>query len=97
MSIDDITYRLGGEVDLVAAPRLIEDLRGCASQTTGTVVVDCAELSFLDSSGVDALLRVDRMLREERRRLRLVHLQDTPRRVVEILGLGETLGVDEFG
>jgi len=97
MSIDNITYRLGGEVDLAAAPRLVEDLQGFASRTTGTVVVDCAELSFLDSSGVDALLRVDRLLRSERRRLCLVHLQDTPRRVVEILGLRETLGVDESG
>jgi anti-sigma B factor antagonist len=95
--MDNTTYQLGGEVDLVAAPRLVEDMRGFASQTTGTVVVDCAELSFLDSSGIDALLRVDRMLRDERRRLRLVHLQDTPRRVVEILGLGATLGVDEPG
>jgi anti-sigma B factor antagonist len=97
MSVDNMTYRLRGDVDLEAAPRIVEDLRDYASRTTGAVVVDCAELSFLDSSGVDALLRIGRMLRDERRRLHLVHLSDTPRRVVDILGLGETLGVDQTG
>lgn len=97
MSVDNITYRLCGEVDLESAGRVGDDLREHASRTTGTFVVDCAELSFLDSSGVDALLRIDRILREERRRLRLVHLNGTPRRVVDILALGETLGVDETG
>ena len=38
---------------------------------TGSVVVDCSQLEFIDSSGVGALLHASNMLEESRRPVRL--------------------------
>ena len=50
------TVFLEGELDMAAAPELERELAG----VTGPVVFDCAELSFVDSSGLAVFSRVDR-------------------------------------
>lgn len=93
-TIETTSYQLRGEVDLATAPQLVVDLVRLAQVTNGVMVVDCAELSFIDSSGVAALLRVERKLRTVGRSMRLLHLRPMQRRVIEILGLTEILGVE---
>lgn len=44
---------LVGELDLAGAPELERRLAGC----DGDVVVDCAELTFVDASGLDVFVR----------------------------------------
>jgi anti-sigma B factor antagonist len=50
------TLRLSGEVDMATAPRLRAALDELIESGCETVVLDCRELSFLDSSGIGVLV-----------------------------------------
>ncbi len=83
---------LSGEVDLAVAHLLVPQLLDLAISAPGsTVVIDCAELTFIDSSGVNVLLRVSE---QSGKSLRLENLSSNGRRVFEILGLCERFGIE---
>lgn len=87
--------QLGGELDLasVAAiePALDALLADAAAHPRdGQVVVDVADLDFLDSSGVGVLIRIANSLGP----IRLVNAAPVVRRVVEVLSLGPRLGLE---
>jgi anti-anti-sigma factor len=70
--VDDVVVvRLRGEHDLSSAPSLSDRLRAFASQGYG-VVVDVAEVEFIDLAVVRALLEADEALRTRGRRLALL-------------------------
>jgi anti-sigma B factor antagonist len=45
-----------GEVDMATAPQLRELLEGLIESGSKRIVIDCRELSFLDSSGIGVLV-----------------------------------------
>jgi anti-anti-sigma factor len=55
----------------------------------GDLLLDCAELEFLDSDGVAPLIEAQHALKARNRNLVLFNLRDVPRRKLEILGLRE--------
>jgi anti-anti-sigma factor len=84
--------RLRGELDLLTAPDLLRELEPlCGSP--GDVVVDCRDLTFVDSQGIRAFLRAARALpegnlvlssptNEVRKLFDIVRIQDFPNIVV---------------
>jgi anti-sigma B factor antagonist len=83
-------YRLHGEIDMANAAdvaRALDDVARVSS--TPVVLVDCADLTFIDSSGLLVLMRIARRLEGEGRRLRIVNLLDAQRRVFEVAGLDD--------
>lgn len=61
-----------GEVDLATAPALEETLRGVPEDRAGELVVDLSGCSFLDSSGLRALLATRERQEPSSQRLALV-------------------------
>lgn len=57
MEADQVTVRLTGELDLATRPSLLTALDEAVATGTSTVVVDMRDLSFIDSTGIGALLR----------------------------------------
>ncbi|MFL5847154.1 MAG: STAS domain-containing protein [Solirubrobacteraceae bacterium] len=54
---EQVTVCLSGELDLATRPSLMTALDEAVSTGTPTVVVDMRGLSFIDSTGISALLR----------------------------------------
>jgi anti-anti-sigma factor len=79
---------VAGEVDMATAPRLAETLVHFAN---GEVTVDISDVTFIDSSGLNALVAARRHI--ERRRSRLIVQGVTPltRRLFEISGIDAIL------
>jgi anti-sigma B factor antagonist len=77
---------VAGEVDLSTAPQLEECLRDLAHTD---VTVDLSEVGFLDSSGIAALVRSSKVLRDRGHKLTTSGEIDTVRRVLEIVGVFE--------
>jgi anti-anti-sigma factor len=75
---------LSGEFDLAAEAPLIEAVDGLARAGTGSVVLDLGEVSFIDSSGVRALLKLHR---DHGDRVRLGTMSPAAQRVLRIAGL----------
>ena len=84
---------LDGEIDLAVAPSLGTELVDQVAKLTGDVVLDCSDLTFIDSTGLKALLRVQQSLEADGRTLALRNVSDACRRPIEICGLTEVLGV----
>ena len=76
---------LSGEVDLATAPLLEDALQELAANTSGDVRLECAPLSFIDSSGLRVLVGLHHQLAG--RRIVLTNLPEHLRRVFEIAGL----------
>jgi anti-sigma B factor antagonist len=88
-------FRLRGELDMLSAPECRVELWAYTATTDGTVVCDCADLEFLDSSGIAMLLRVQRELHALGRELRLINVIGAPRRALEACGLSEQFDVTD--
>jgi len=80
------TIRVCGEVDMATAPQLREVLDAAVDAADGDVVLDCAELAFLDSSGIGVLVAARNRL-GDRGELVLDSPPDNVRRVLEITGV----------
>ena len=91
---DRVDYALSGDLDLARADALGERLTALAVQTPGDVHVDLAELRFLGSTGIRALLSVHADLADHGRRLVLRNVQGVPLRALALTGLSETLSLE---
>lgn len=54
---DTVVVKLNGELDLASAPELERELREAEAAGTARVVIDLSGLGFMDSTGLQALLR----------------------------------------
>lgn len=54
---DSLLIALSGELDLASAPDLERELQAAESDSPGRVTIDLGELGFMDSTGLQALLR----------------------------------------
>jgi anti-sigma B factor antagonist len=84
--IGDGVVLVSGEVDLLTAPLLEKELRDAAAQTAGDLVVDLSEVSFMDSAGMNVLVRLYTVLDREHRALVLRNTTGSVRRVLELGG-----------
>src|SRR5215207_2325769 len=88
------TVDVGGAIDLAAAPHLRERLDAVVGTTTGDVVVNLADVTFLDSTGLVVLVAAQRQLNETGRRLVLRNPSRFVHRVLELAGVAEVFAVD---
>lgn len=76
-----------GELDLITAPRLDKQLVSLADEGVLNVTVDLADVDFIDSSGLLALVTGLERLREQGGDLGLHSPRPRTRKVLEITGL----------
>jgi len=86
-----VVLALEGEFDLAAAPSLREHLDAARLKATRGVVLDCAEVTFVDSSGLRELLGARTALRDAGKTLVLAALQPAVVRLLELTGASAAL------
>ena len=84
---------LSGELDLCSAPALTKMLEG-PTKLGGTIGLDCAGLTYMDSSGLHVILDAVGLL-GERGRVVLFNPSPVVRRLIEICGLDGTIAVSD--
>jgi anti-anti-sigma factor len=82
---------LTGELDLSTAKQIDEELGRIESERPDTVVIDLSGLTFLDSSGLRAIVGADQRARRENRRVVVIRGPDAVQRVFSITHLDEQL------
>jgi len=90
---DDATVFLSGELDMASAPELTGVLDQIIAHGPQKVVLDFSGLSFIDSSGIAALVDAQHRLRDQQRWLSIHNAQRGAVRVFEIAGLVDHLRV----
>jgi anti-sigma B factor antagonist len=84
-------YRMSGEVDLSTAPLVRADLARLISADDAHLLIDCAQLTFIDSTGIAVLLEANQKLEADGRHMLILNVERGPRRVFEALGLTDLL------
>jgi anti-anti-sigma factor len=90
---DNVSVELVGELDVSTAPELQRHVDEIVA-ARGDVLVDCSELAFADSSGLDTLIRLAKSLREQQRRLVLSNVRPIVRRAIEVLQITDLVQLD---
>jgi anti-sigma B factor antagonist len=85
--------RVAGELDVLGVPLLREGLKSLAEQGIHRVIVDLAELDFVDSTGLGVLIGGLKRMRESDGDLVLKDLRPRVARVFEIAGLDQVFTV----
>jgi anti-anti-sigma factor len=84
--------RLPAEIDLASAPELRDEMLAALNRDGAHLVVDAREVTFMDSSGVNALVRARERAATLGGSLHVVTRHAAVRRVLQITGLEERLG-----
>jgi anti-sigma B factor antagonist len=93
---DSCTLVLTGEIDLAVAPDLIElGTVSIGEPTTKTLFIDLEAVTFIDSTGIGALVQLHNTAEAADRRLTLRHIPARVRQVLTISGLGEFFLIED--
>jgi anti-sigma B factor antagonist len=86
---------LSGEIDLSNAVEVEERLASLRAFGTRPIVVDVSGTTFMDATGVNALLQAQRAARARGQEFCVVHPRGIVARVFEVLGLERVLVAEE--
>lgn len=93
---DEVRVRVAGAIDRTATDEVHQRfLDTLVAYPAGSIVVDLAELSFLDSSAIRMLLTWRHLADERERPFRVQRAQGFVARLLEVTGTGGTLGVED--
>ncbi|MFN2496699.1 MAG: anti-sigma factor antagonist [Pseudonocardiaceae bacterium] len=90
-SVAIVTFR--GEFDYAETATAQDEIHAAEAEDPAILLLDLADLDFLDSSAVRVILQADGRARAQGRRLALITGTGPPHRVLSILGLTERLDV----
>lgn len=86
-----VTVSLKGELDLSSVGKVEEELKRVEAEGPSLLVLDLSRLTFLDSTGLRAVVTADERARGDGRRLVIVRGPDAVQRVFSITRLEERL------
>ena len=81
---------VAGEIDMQTAPQFAETLLQFAN---GSVTVDLRDVTFMDSSGIHALLQVHTQIRQRNACFAITGASARVQRVLDIAGLANILNI----
>jgi anti-sigma B factor antagonist len=94
IEVDDAAVvSLSGDLDLATAPRLRDELLRLSNRGTRAVMVDLAQLEFIDSSGLGVLVSAMRRFREHGGDLALQSPKPAAHKILEMTGLTKVFSI----
>ncbi len=88
-----MTLALKGELDLAGAPLLEREIEALPWPQLAELVVDLAELTFIDSTGLSVLLRLSQRAAAAALRFSVVCAPAQPRKLFKIAGVSDSLNL----
>ena len=82
-----------GEIDMATTEQLRRSLERHVATSHGDVVIDCNEMSFIDSSGIKVLLDVAAAARTQGRGFVATNVGPNCRRTLHMAGVDLLLGI----
>jgi anti-sigma B factor antagonist len=84
---------LEGELDMYSAPHLREILDSLIAEGEGTIILDCTQLVFIDSSGLGSLVGALKEVSNGTGTLSLAGINENIERILKVTGLGRLFTV----
>lgn len=90
---DQVRIAIEGEVDMHVASELRDVLAKASSSKPALLLVDLAQVPFIDSSGIATIVQALKNVRKFSGKLVVRNCQEAVRDTFEIAGLTEILGI----
>lgn len=87
------SLRLSGEVDIAAVQDVLAQASRCLETRPSTLEVDLGAVTFIDSSGLGALVRIRNEAGRQGTTVVLVNLSPSSRRLLEVSGLDQVFEI----
>ena len=95
-SADLTIWRLSGEFEGMSALDAKDKLLGCAkTQAKPNLMIDLAEVQYIDSAAIGILLEIARQLQAKKIKLSLIHVAEPIRKVLVITKVDKILTVHD--
>jgi len=82
---------INGDVEMIKMKGLKEKLFDVVNETEKNIVIDFANVTYLDSSGIGVLITISKILKEKGKTLKLTHLSERIARVLELSSLADVI------
>lgn len=86
---------ISGEVDIFTAPDFKNSLYDIIGEGKRDVVLECGQLSYIDSTGLGILLGALKRVRQNERNVYVRNLKDNIRKLFKITGLDKVFVLEE--
>jgi anti-anti-sigma factor len=92
---DRVTVALRGELDLSGVERARDAIDEAQGRDAPLLVLDLSELDFIDSTGLEVMLRAARRAHDDGRRLIVARPSRYVRRLLEMTAIDQSLDIVE--
>jgi len=89
----NIILKLSGEMDALGCSKIRPNLEEIANQTHPHTVLDINKISFIDSSGIGAIVFLFKRLREQGRSMEIIGVQGQPQELMKLLRIDAAIPV----
>lgn len=86
---------LQGEIDIYSAPDFKEQLYRIIDEGQQSIVLECSELSYIDSMGLGILVGALKRLKEQNRDIVVRNPKNNIRKLLRITGLDKVFIIEE--
>ncbi len=84
-----------GEIDIFSAPGFKESLYGAIGERHQDVVLDCTDLTYIDSMGLGILVGALKRIKEHNHSIVVKNPKSTVRKLFKITGLDKVFIIEE--
>lgn len=82
---------LTGEMDANGCSEIRPDLEAITQQLQSHIVLDLSGISFIDSSGIGAIVFLFKRLKEQQRSMGIIGVQGQPQELMTLLRIGSAI------
>ena len=89
----NLVIQLSGEMDALGCSKIRPNLEEIANQTHLHTVLDINQISFIDSSGIGAIVFLFKRLKQQGRSLEIIGVQGQPQELMTLLRIDAAIPV----
>jgi anti-anti-sigma factor len=91
------TVVVAGEVDIATVDDLLSEVYACLDGPADVCEIDLGDVTFIDSSGLGALVRIRNVAHDRGKEVVLVNVPAPVERLFAVTGLAEVFGIQLGG
>ena len=90
---DSLTIKLAGEMDAHGCSKIRPDLEQITHQQQSHIIIDINLVSFIDSSGIGAIVFLFKRLKSQNRTMEIIGVQGQPKELMLLLRMDSAISL----
>lgn len=90
---ENLLVKLSGEMDAQGCVTIRSELERIIEQLNTHILIDLSEVSFIDSSGIGAIVFLFKRLKQQNRSLELMGVQGQPQELMKLLRMDSAITI----